>query len=66
MVFTDGIKIVIVDKNFEIHKVLEGIDCEDIQLVGSKGIVMSTVTKGGKLLMWNLGEIMNGKKEYEI
>lgn len=63
---TDGIKIVIVDKNFEIQKILEGVECEEIHLVGSKSLVMGTVSKSGKLLLWNLTEVVNEIKEYEI
>ena len=64
LVFTDGITIVITDKNFEIQKILSGIDCEDLYLIGSRSVVLGTINKADKLYLWNITEIVNEMKEY--
>jgi len=50
-----------------VHKILAGIECKSLEIIGSmKNVVLITQTKQAKLIVWNLSKIVEAFEQYTI
>jgi hypothetical protein len=57
-------RIVITDREWQIHQTIEGIECKELYLVGTKSAVLGIFTTSGKMLLWNLTNTLQHVPEY--